>query len=56
MGSWLFDDFFHRNERKGDLERDRDPLAFVGLVAVVVEARDDEGRAERLDDAATTRR
>jgi len=49
VGSWLFDDFFHRNERKGDLERDRDPLVFVGLVAVAAEVRDDEGRAVRLD-------
>ena len=55
MGSWLFDDFFHRNERKGDFERDRDPLVFGGLVAVAAEARDDEGRAVRVDDVATRR-
>jgi hypothetical protein len=53
-GSWLFDDFFQRKDRKGDLERDRDPLPFGGLV-VVVGVRDVvDGLAERpVEDAAT---
>ena len=52
--SWLFDDFFQRKDRKGDLERDRDPLPFGGLV-VVVGVRDVvDGFAERpVEDAAT---
>ena len=34
LGSWLFDDFFHRKERKGDFDRERVPLPFGGVVVV----------------------